>query len=295
MIPSPADLCYFIEVASLSNLSRASESLGISQPSLTLAMRRLEEAVGTALLVRHKRGVTLTKAGEQLLAHAKELMQRWQSIKSQALASMHEVQGAITIGCHPSVALYCLPHFLPELMRTHPRLEIQLKHELSRRITENVISLKIDVGIVVNPVRHPDLVIKPLENDVVTLWAANAKQAANQLKDGTAVMLCDPEMAQVQSILGQMKKADLNFSRIISTNSLELIADLAEKDGGIAVLPTGIAKLHNLQRIPKAPHYDDEICVLYRGENRDVRAIQVIVDAIKHAFAIDKTLLKSVG
>lgn len=295
MTPSPTDLSYFLEVANHSNLSRASEALGISQPSLTLAMRRLEEAVGTALLVRHKRGVTLTKAGEQLLAHAKELMQRWQSIKSQALASMHEVQGAITLGCHPSVALYCLPHFLPAMMRDNPRLEVQLKHELSRRITENVISLKIDIGIVVNPVRHPDLVIKHLEDDVVTLWAADSQQASQQLKDGTAVMLCDPEMAQVQSILGQLKKSNWNYGRMISTNSLELIADLAEGNGGIGILPASIAKLHNLQRVTNAPHYDDEICVLYRGENRDVRAIQVIVDAIKHAFEGDNTYLKTVA
>lgn len=295
MTPSPTDLSYFLEVANHSNLSRASEALGISQPSLTLAMRRLEEAVGTALLVRHKRGVTLTKAGEQLLAHTKELMQRWQSIKSQALASMTDVQGAITLGCHPSVALYCLPNFLPEMMRENPRLEVQLKHELSRRITENVISLKIDIGIVVNPVRHPDLVIKHLEDDVVTLWAADCQQAIQQLKDGTAVMLCDPEMAQVQSILGQLKKSSWNYGRMISTNSLELIADLAEGNGGIGILPASIAKLHNLQRVPRAPHYDDEICVLYRGENRDVRAIQVIVDAIKKAFDSGESHLKTVA
>src|SRR3990167_1169865 len=105
MTPSPSDLSYFIEVANMSNLSRASEALGISQPSLTLAMQRLEQTVGAPLLVRHKRGVTLTKAGEQLLAHARDLMQRWENIKSEALASMHEVQGAISLGCHPTVAL----------------------------------------------------------------------------------------------------------------------------------------------------------------------------------------------
>jgi len=52
MIPSPADLGYFMEVASTLNVSRAAERLGISQPSLSLAIRRMEEALGAPLLVR---------------------------------------------------------------------------------------------------------------------------------------------------------------------------------------------------------------------------------------------------
>lgn len=284
MMPSPSDLTYFIAVANSSNLSRASEALGISQPSLTLAMRRLEDTVGAPLLVRHKRGVTLTKAGEQLLAHARELMQRWESIKSEALASMHDVQGAITLGCHPSVALYSLPRFLPTLMAKHPKLEIHLKHDLSRRVTESVISLKVDIAIAVNPVRHPDLVINRLDDDVITLFCKKPEDAMRQLADGSAIILCDPEMAQAQSILTQLKKSGMSYGRMLTTSNLEVIASLSNHEGGIGVLPTRIATAYGLSPIPNAPTYEDEICVLYRGENRNVRAIQVITDTIKKVF-----------
>ncbi len=284
MTPSPADLTYFIAVAHHSNLSRASEALGISQPSLTLAMRRLEETVGTPLLVRHKRGVNLTKAGEQLLAHARELLQRWETIKSQALASMNEVQGSITLGCHPSVALYSLPNFLPKLLADHPNLEIQLKHDLSRRITEQVISLKIDIGIVVNPVRHPDLVITHLDDDQISLWCTDAKLGLKQLQSGTATILCDPEMAQAQTILAQLKKSGHEYSRLLSSNNLEVIRALTKCKAGLGILPSRIANEYGLIRIPKAPTYEDEICLIYRGENRNVRAIQAIMETTKKMF-----------
>src|SRR3989338_4260757 len=227
MTPSPSDLTYFIEVANSSNLSRAAEALGISQPSLTLAMRRLENTVVAPLLVRHKRGVTLTKAGEQLLAHARELMQRWETIKSETLASMHDAQGAITLGCHPSVALYSLPRFLPKLMTEHPKLEIRLKHDLSRRVTESVISLKVDIAIAVNPVRHPDLVINHLADDVIAMFCKKPDDAMRQLADGSAIILCDTEMAQVQSILAQLKKSAMSYGRMLTTNNLEAIASLS--------------------------------------------------------------------
>lgn len=202
MIPSSTDLTYFLEVASLLNLSRAAETLGISQPSLTLAMQRLEASVGTSILIRQKRGVTLTKAGKQLLAHARSLLEQWDSIKSAALASTYEVQGCFTLGCHPSVALYSLPHFLPGLFQKYPNLEIQLHHDSSRKITEKVINLSIDIGIVINPVKHSDLVIKKIGDDVITFWRSNMN-AANE-----KVLICDPDLLQTQSLLKKLKNKD---------------------------------------------------------------------------------------
>lgn len=285
MIPSPADLSYFIEVADLQNLSCAAARLGISQPSLTLAMRRLEECVGTPVLIRHKRGVSLTKAGKQLLAQSKQLMQLWNSIRSETLASVHEIQGSFTIGCHPSVGICLLPAFLAELMEKNPRLEINLKHDpISRKITEQIIDMTIDIGIIVNPTRHPDLVIKKLFNDRMTLFRGNTQREIQDINSGKAVLICDPDLLQTGELLDNLKKLNMRFARILPTNNLEIIADLTESGCGIGILPANIAAKRNLVAIPKAPYYDDEICLLYHGDNRDIKAIQVIIEAVKAAF-----------
>lgn len=278
MIPSATDLTYFLEVANLLNLSRAAETLGISQPSLTLAMQRLEASVGTAILIRQKRGVTLTKAGKQLQTHTRQLLAQWDNIKSAALASTNAVQGCFTIGCHPSVALYSLPHFLPQLLATNPKLEIKLHHESSRKITEKVISFAIDVGIVINPVKHPDLVVKTISDDLITLWKAPKKFLNND------VLICDPDLLQTQSIFKKMKKQGLVFNRIIHTNNLEVILELTANGCGIGILPANIARLKSLERVKKAPHFNDELCLIYHGENRDIKGIQVIAEAIKKTF-----------
>ncbi len=281
MIPSPTDLTYFIEVASLQNLSHAAENLGVSQPSLTLAMRRLERAVETKILIRHKRGVTLTKAGKQLLVNTRQLMQHWDLIKSKTLDVTNEVRGVFTIGCHPSVGIYSLSHFLPDLLLAHPNLEIRLKHDLSRKITDEVIRLNIDIGITVNPVRHPDLVIKTLYEDKFTFWQASSKRQNHNLASGRALLICDPELNQTQALLKKLKKHGLSSSRILTTSSLEVIADLTATGCGIGVLPASLAATRKLTMVPKTPFYRDEICVLYHGENREIKAIQVITQAVK--------------
>jgi DNA-binding transcriptional LysR family regulator len=290
MIPSPADLTYFVEVAGTLNVSRAAERLGISQPSLSLALRRLETAVGAALLTRGKRGVALTQAGKQLLNHARSLLQSWDAVRAQALASAQEIQGAYTIGCHASVALYLMSSVLPALLEKYPQLDIRLRHDLSRRVAEDVISLKSDIGVVVNPVQHPDLVIHKLCDDEVTLWTAadrKGKSAVTDIAAGTAVLISDPDLLQSQALLKQLKKRGLEFARTLPSSSLEVIADLTANGCGIGILPARGAAMARkpLERVPRAPVFADEHCLIFRVENKNVKSIQVLSQAIRDFFA----------
>lgn len=290
MLPSASDLLYFIEVANSLNLSRASERLGISQPSLSLAIKRLEISVGTPILTRHKYGVRLTQAGKQFLAHAKQLLQYWDQTRSHVLASHLEVQGNFTIGCHSTMAIHSVSGFLPELLSKYPKLEIKLKHDISRKILEEVVNLSIDIGIVANPLKHPDLVITKLCNDEVTFWSANKiKNSLQNMNSENAIIICDPELTQTQALLKKNKKSGFTFNRVIATTSLEVVANLTAKGCGIGILPSRVAQSmypKQLKKLENAPVYEDELCLIYRHENRNVEAMKVLVATIKDYFRI---------
>jgi len=287
MIPSPADLNYFIEVALTENLSRAAERIGISQPSLTLAIQRLEQSVGALLLNRSKRGVSLTPAGRQLLSQARDLIDRWEQVRARTLSSELEIQGHFSLGCHPSVGLYSLPLFMPKLLEENPNLEIRLVHDISRRILEQVIQMKVDIGIVVNPSKHPDLVIKKLCSDQVTLWKCKGSSPLQNPQSDEAILICDPELLQTQHVIKLMKKKGLRFNRMISSSSLEVIAQLTASGLGVGLLPGRVAELargSQLQRVKMAPAFEDEICLVYRMENKGVRALQEIAQSVLRSF-----------
>lgn len=286
MLPSAAELEYFLEVSASLNLSRASERLGISQPSLSLAIKRLEQTIGTPLFIRHKHGVTLTQAGKQLFLHARQLLQYWDHTKSRALASQQEVQGYFTLGCHSTIAIYMVSKFLPDLLDKYPKLQVHLKHDISRKITEKIINLSIDIGIVVNPLKHPDLIIKKLCEDEVTFWIGEGKRNIQNIYSKEAIILCDPDLTQTQTLLKKAKKFGIVSDRIITTHNLEVIASLTANGCGIGILPGRVAQSlypDKLKKIPK-PVYFDEICLIYRNENRNVRAIQAIGNTIKSLF-----------
>lgn len=287
MMPNAADLSYFVEVASTSNLSRAAERLGISQPSLTLAIQRLEHSIGTSLLIRSKKGVALTQSGKQLLLHSRELLHRWDHVRGRALASVREVQGSYTIGCHASVALYSLPKLLPQLIEENPQLEITLTHDLSRRISERVIRMDVDVGVVVNPVKHPDLVIRKLCQDEVTFWVGKGDRKVQNFRSGESVLICDPDLLQTQDLIKKLKRRGIQYNRVLASSSLEVITELVASGAGIGIIPGRVAGRASgkLRPIPQAPVFQDEICLLYRVENKGIRSIQVIADHLSRVFS----------
>lgn len=285
MMPTSTELCYFIEVSKSLNLSRASERLGISQPSLSLAIKRLEQTVGTPLLIRHQQGVALNQSGKQFLIHAQKLLNYWQDARSLTLASKIEVQGSYTLGCHPTIAVDIVSGFLPTLLETYPKLEIHLKNDVSRRILEQIINFKIDMGILVNPVKHPDLIINKLCTDEMTFWTIPEQRKIHDVYSGEAIVLCDPDLRQTQTLLNKGSEKGFIFDRIITMNSLEVVANMAAKGCGIGILPTLMTNTlypKKLKRIMDAPIFSEELCLVYRNEIRSIPAIQTITTAIKN-------------
>jgi DNA-binding transcriptional LysR family regulator len=276
---SPQEITYFLESARTENLSRAAERLGITQPALTMALRRLEHSVGVELFHRSKKGVRLTKAGELFQTEAKSMVDHWDRLTKVLGRSVDELRGSYSIGCHPSVALYSLPQTLPKILTDFPELNLELHHDLSRKITERVIKGELDIAIVVNPVRHPDLVIKVVAKDEFGFWTAKEANALNRPDSPQAVLICESEMLQGQHLL---RKLRFKFSRMVQTQTLEVIASLANSGAGVGLLPGRVAGLwKNLKPLPDLPVYHDEIALIYRAENRRVAAFRELAQRLE--------------
>jgi DNA-binding transcriptional LysR family regulator len=277
MLPSSTDLDYFVEVFKTQNLARAAERLGVTQPSLSLSLKRLENNIGVELFIRSKKGVVPNIAAKKLYSKVEELKRVWGELKNEATQSETEVSGRIRVGCHPSVGLYTLPFVTPKILKEHPGLEIQFFHDLSRKVTERVISMDVDLGIVINPVSHPDLVIKKLERDLVGLFY-NPK-----CKDNRDVLIFEPDLLQAQSIV---KKLAGEYKRQLHSSNLEVIRSLTEAGAGVGVLPTRVAEQSHsaLQRVTNSPTFQDEIALVYRVEKKSQRSLQVLVETLTEFF-----------
>lgn len=277
-----ADLQYFLEVAHCKNLSHAAERLGISQPSLSLAMKRLETALAAKLLLRHKKGVKLTDAGRALEVEAHQLMQAWDRVKNAVRDCTDTISGQLTIGSHPSVALYHLPKIVPQLVKMHPKLSVKIVNGLSREINESIVDFRLDVGLVVNPTQHPSLVLQHLRSDKVGFWATQEYLEANKTSSHTIV--ANTALQQTAHLLKRYKGYDNVVQRIIEDDNLEHLVRLVVNGTGVGILPESVVKAatnDKLEQLYPELYYRDEIYLVFRAENRGVPAIRAFIAALK--------------
>ena len=122
------------------------------------------------MFFRTKQGVAPTSQGTLFYANARVLSDAWKSVAEGIQESKTELQGKFRVGCHPSVGAYTITQLISQLNSEAPGISIELIHDFSVKITEKVVSYGLDMGYVVNPSKHPDLVLRKIGNDRVTLW-----------------------------------------------------------------------------------------------------------------------------
>jgi DNA-binding transcriptional LysR family regulator len=294
--PNFSDIVYFHEIAQVLNMSRAAQRLGIAQPSLSVAVKRLEEAVGVPLLVRGRTGVQLTKAGENFASRSRSLLNDWQRLASETRQQQEGIGGSYVIGCHPSVATYTLPTFLPEVCAKYPEIQISLIHTQSRRIVEQVVSHQIDFGLVVTPTAHPDLVMKRLCGDEVCFWRRKNPTPNQDYRSDSAVLLRDIEMAQADSLDDKIRKKGIRFRRTITSSNLEVLATLVYEGCGIGILPTRVARRiseYDLEPILDLPRFRDEVYLIYRPEMQRSRSSKLLISLISGNVKVPERTVES--
>ena len=269
-------LRYFKIAAQSESFTQAAKELHISQPTLTVAMKKLEEELKVSLFERSKKGITLSASGTQVFGKIDELLQNWEFIKREASTTIDDVRGTIRLGVHTSVACYFLPLFLPDLLKNNPNLQIQLKHDLSRHVLQNILNYQIDVGLVINPEKLPDLVIKEITVDEVNVW----KKKSGSLSD---TLIYDPSLFQTQWILKQLRRKGFHFLRKIESTSMEVISGLLHAGCGHAILPKRVAQQ---QKLPFESSFNvitphkDSLCLVFRPLFRKTALGRALIDSL---------------
>lgn len=148
-------LKYFLAVARAGNLTRASETLHISQPALSMRLAELERELGHPLFVRGARGMTLTEKGALLMRRAEDLVELAERIESEMRADdVNGLSGTIAIGAGETVAFTPVADAIKSLCAENPNLHIDITSGNGEDIQARIQSGTIDLGLFVGPGRY---------------------------------------------------------------------------------------------------------------------------------------------
>lgn len=143
---------YFLAVARTGNITKAAEQLHVTQPTISRQMADLEDMLGTTLLIRGKRQVTLTDAGILFQQRAEEII----ALMDKTRRDLHDqddlVGGTVALGCVESCASRMLPEALGEFSKLHPKVRYELYSADGDDIREKLDRGELDFGILLEPV-----------------------------------------------------------------------------------------------------------------------------------------------
>jgi len=164
------NLRQFVAIAELGSYRRASQALFIAQPALSVSIRKLEEAVGTSLLERGARGVTLTQAGEALLADARRaLFHAEQGRQAARMVALGE-GGRLRVGFVGSATYALLPRCVPGFRRRYPNVRLELCEGTSVDVMDMLRAHQVDAGFIRGPVAEdPEIDMQVVETDDLML------------------------------------------------------------------------------------------------------------------------------
>ncbi len=151
------ELQYLIALADHRNFRRAAEACHVSQPTLSMQLRKLEDELGVALVERAPRRVMLTPAGRDAVERARRILNEVDEMKEAARRSGAAEGGTLRLGVFPTLGPYLLPHVVPMIRARFPQLELLLFEEKSADLIARLAAGTLDAAFLALPVHEPHL------------------------------------------------------------------------------------------------------------------------------------------
>jgi LysR family transcriptional regulator, hydrogen peroxide-inducible genes activator len=156
------DLRYLLAVAEHAHFGRAAKACGVSQPTLSVQVRKLEELLGVALFERTSKAVAPTAACERLIGHARAAVVEAEAILAVARNLRNPLAGRFRLGIIPTLAPYLLPLVFAPLREALPALEVEPWEDQTTALLERLRAHELDAALLATEVDGPDLASQPL-------------------------------------------------------------------------------------------------------------------------------------
>jgi len=232
----------FIAVAEQRNFSRAAERLHMTQPAVSQHIRALEHSMGAKLLERSSKSVSLTRAGEIVLGHAREIGAQYDRMRERVDELSGSVRGPLAIGASYTFGEYVLPHAMAEVMRGYPDIRPSIAIGNTAGIAERLRQKELDVGIVEGEEIGSGLEAEAIAGDEVVIVAAGGHPLA-AAGEADPNRLCSQLWLVRETGSGTRAATEEVFSawgmrpeRLMELGSTQLVKEMAAAGLGVAPL-----------------------------------------------------------
>jgi LysR family hydrogen peroxide-inducible transcriptional activator len=281
------DLRYMLAVAEHRHFGRAAEACGISQPTLSVQVRKLEELFGVVLFERSAKAVTPTFACERLIGHVRAAVAEADSILAVASDLRDPLAGRFRLGIIPTLAPYLLPLVFAPLRAALPALEVEPWEDITSSLLHRLRAHELDAVLLATDVDGPDLMSRQLfaEPFLAALppehpLVERAVVAETDLADDI-LLLADGHCLRDQA-LAACNGSEALGGRLRAT-SLSTLLNMVAAGYGTTLIPglaVGVAQDSGIVLRPLAAHTDRTISIAWRAHFPRGAAVEAVGEVI---------------
>lgn len=282
---------YIVALDKHRHFQRAAESCGVSQPTLSALIQKLEEELDLILFDRKSHPIATTDSGRAVIDQARVVLYNIAQLKEMTLKEKEMSTGTIRIGVIPTVAPYILPRLFKQMQQMFPQIELRAFELRTSVIIEQLRKAELDMAILATPLEQPDFLEIPLYYEKFAAYVSPSEDiyqkeeiAAHEMPTEHLWVLKEGHCMRNQVFnFCQTKSA---YSTSYEAGSIDTLIKIVDENGGYTVIPElHLPLLHDSQqqhvRQLALPTPVREISLAIRQDYVRERLVNAVADAVK--------------
>ncbi|HCA26056.1 MAG TPA: LysR family transcriptional regulator [Betaproteobacteria bacterium] len=287
------ELRYMVAVARERHFGRAAAACFVSQPTLSMGVRKLEDALGVAIFERGANDVRVTDIGQRIVEQAQHVLEEAAALEEIAGQAKDPLTGPLRLGAIYTIGPYLLPHLIPILHERAPNMPLLIEESFTASLSERLRRGELDAIIISYPFEVPGLVTQPLYDEPFRValpadhpWRGKKAVAATALADETLLLLgaghCFRDQV-IKTCPALQRFSGGEIQKTLEGSSLETIRYMVASGMGVTVLPCTAAHQENrlLTFLPfSAPIPERRVALAWRKRFPRPEAVMAVREAI---------------
>jgi LysR family hydrogen peroxide-inducible transcriptional activator len=243
------EMRYIVALARERHFGKAADACHVSQPTLSVALKKVEGQLGSPLFERGASDVRITPLGERIVAQATRVLEEAVKLEEIAEATGEPLSGQLRVGIIYTIAPYLLPQLIPALSKQAPKMPLFLKEDFTANLIPALKAGELDVIVIALPFSEPGLVAQPVYDEPFRIvvpaihpWASRSDVNGNEL-DGQNLLLLGQGNCFRDQVLESCPRlsAPDALEHSLEGSSLETIRYMVASGAGVAVMPSTAA------------------------------------------------------
>ena len=248
------ELRYIVTLAQESHFGRAAERCHVSQPTLSVGVKKLEDELGVLIFERTKSAVRLTPVGEGIVTQAQKVLEQAQSIRELAQAGKNQLAAPLKVGAIYTVGPYMFPHLIPQLHRVAPDMPLYIEENFTHILRDKLRTGELDAIIIALPFQEADVLTLPLYDEPFYVlmpaghpWTKKETIDSEMLNDKSLLLLGEGHCFrdQVLEACPTTRKGEAPSHTTVESSSLETIRHMVASGLGVSILPLSAVDSHH--------------------------------------------------